>query len=112
MDSHDHGDQTLPHLIENIRQRLSSFPADKLEFEEKLLASGYRDKDESHYAQQSFQVRKVRAFRIDENFPKLTHDSIPEGIVEATYQINLGTVALQALTFDDLMLAVSSSQND
>lgn len=112
MDSHDHGDQTLPHLVTDIRQRLSSFPADRLEFEEKLLESGYRDKDETNYAQQSFQVRKVRAFRVDESFPKLTHDSIPEGIVEATYQINLGTVALQSLTFDDLMLAVSSSQND
>ncbi|CCG97159.1 hypothetical protein MARHY3705 [Marinobacter nauticus ATCC 49840] len=112
MDSHDHGDQTLPHLVKEIRQRLSSFPAYRLEFEEKLLESGYRDKDESNYAQQSFQVRKVRAFSVDENFPKLTHDSIPEGIVEATYQINLGTVALQALTFDDLMRAVSSNQND
>lgn len=112
MDSHDHGEQTLPHLIKSIRQRLSLFPADRLEFEEKLLASGYRDKDETHYSQQSFQVRKVRAFLIDEKFPKLTHDSIPEGIVEATYQVNLGTVAQQAISFDDLMLAVSSNQND
>ncbi|OOV87319.1 PD-(D/E)XK motif protein [Oceanospirillum linum] len=112
MDSHDHGDQTLPHLVKNIRQRLSSFPAYRLEFEEKLLASGYRDKDESHYSQQSFQVRKVRSFCVDDNFPKLTHNSIPEGIVEATYQINLGTVALQALTFDELILAISSNQND
>lgn len=109
MDSHDHGEQTLPHLVKSIRQRLSLFPADRLVFEEKLLASGYRDKDETHYSQQSFQVRKVRAFRVDENLPKLTHDSIPEGIVEATYQINLGTVAQQALSFDDFMLAVSSN---
>ncbi|WP_029655104.1 PD-(D/E)XK motif protein [Marinobacter daepoensis] len=112
MDSHDHGEQTLPHLIKSIRQRLSLFPAERLEFEEKLLASGYRDKDETHYSQQSFQVRKVRAFLIDKKFPKLTHDSIPEGIVEATYQVNLGTVAQQALSFDDFMLAVSSNQND
>lgn len=112
MDSHDHGDQTLPHLVKNIRQRLSSYPAYRLEFEEKLLASGYRDKDESHYSQQSFQVRKVRSFCVDDNFPKLTHNSIPEGIVEATYQINLGTAALQALTFDELILAISSNQND
>lgn len=112
MDSHDHGEQTLPHLARSIRQRLSLFPADRLEFEEKLLASGYRDRDEAHYSRQSFQVRKVRAFLVDENFPKLTHDSIPEGIVEATYQINLGTVARQALSFADFMLAVSSNQND
>lgn len=112
MDSHDHGDQTLPHLVKGIRKRLSSFPADRLEFEEKLLASGYRDKDESHYARQSFQVRKFLAFCVDEKFPKLTHDSVPEGVVEATYRINLGKVALQALTFDDLMLAVLSNDND
>lgn len=112
MDSHDYGEQTLPHLIKSIRQRLSLFPPDRLEFEEKLLASGYRDKDETHYSQQSFQVRKVRAFLIDEKFPKLTQDSIPEGIVEATYQVNLGSVAQQALSFDDFMLAVSSNQYD
>lgn len=112
MDSHDHGEQTLPHLVQTIRQRLATFPAELPEFEEKLLASGYRDRDETHYSQQSFQVRKVRAFRIDKNFPKLTHDSIPEGIVEATYQVNLGTVAQLALSFEDLMLAVSSNQND
>lgn len=112
MDSHDHGEQTLPHLIKSIRQRLSRFPAERLEFEEKLLATGYRDKDKTHYSQQSFQVRKVRAFPIDEKFPRLTHDSIPEGIVEATYQVNLGTVARQALPFEDFMLAVSSNQND
>lgn len=112
MDSHDHGEQTLPHLVKSIRQRLSPFPADRLEFEEKLLASGYRDRDETQYAQQSFQVRKIRVFRVDENFPKLTHDSIPEGVVEATYQVNLGTVAQQVLSFDDFILAVSSNQND
>jgi len=112
MDSHDHGEQTLPYLVQSIRQRLSPSPADRLVFEEKLLASGYRDRDETYYSQQSFQVRKVRAFKVDENFPKLTHDSIPEGIVEATYQINLGTVAQQAISFDDFMLAVSSNQND
>lgn len=112
MDSHDLGEQTLPHLIKSIRQRLSLFPEDRLEFEEKLLASGYRDKDESHYSQQSFQVRKVRVFLIDEKFPKLTQDSTPEGIVEATYQVNLGSVAQQDLSFDDFMLAVLSNQND
>lgn len=112
MDSHDHGEQTLPHLVDAIRQRVSAFPADRLEFEEKLLAAGYRDRDETHYSQQSFQVRKVRAFHVDDSFPKLTHDLIPEGITEATYQINLGTVAEQALSFDDFMLAVSSNQND
>ncbi|WP_445005134.1 PD-(D/E)XK motif protein [Halomonas mongoliensis] len=112
MDSHDHGEQTLPHLVKSIRQRLSMLPSDRLEFEEKLLASGYRDKDESHYAQQSFQVRKVRAFIVDENFPKLTHDSVPTGIVAANYQINLGAVALKSLTFEDFILAVSSNQND
>lgn len=112
MDSHDHGEQTLPHVVKSIRQRLSRFTADRLVFEEKLLASGYRDKDESNYVEQSFQVRKVRAFSVDESFPKLTYDSIPEGIVEATYQINLGKVSLQALTFDELILAISSNQND
>ena len=45
MDSHDHGEQTLPHLVQTIRQRLATFPADRPEFEEKLLASGYRDRD-------------------------------------------------------------------
>lgn len=109
MDSHDHGEHTLPHLVKSIRLRLSISPADRLEFEEKLLASGYRDKDENHYSRQSFQVRRVRVFRVDANFPKLTHDSIPEGIVEATYQINLGKVAQQAISFDDFMLAVSSN---
>lgn len=112
MDSHDHGDRTLPHLVKRMRQRLSAFPVERLEFEEKLLASGYRDKDEAHYSQQSFQVRKVRAFRVGESFPKLTHDSIPDGIVEATYQVNLGALVQQSLSFDEFMLAVSSNQND
>lgn len=112
MDSHDHGEQTLPHLVNSIRKRLSSLPSDRLEFEEKLLASGYRDKDETYYTQQSFQVRKVRIFNVDENFPKLTHNSIPNGVVEATYQIDLGAVTTQALSLEDLILEISSNYND
>lgn len=112
MDSHDYGEQTLPHLVENLRQRLSLFPTERLEFEEKLLASGYRDKDESHYNQQSFQIRKVRVFLVDKSFPKLTQDSTPDGIVGATYQVNLGTVAGHVLPFGDLISVLSSNQDD
>lgn len=112
MDSHDHGDQTLPLLVRGIRELLAIHPVDRLEFEEKILQSRYRDTDGPHYAKQSFVIRKVRVFPVDENFPKLTHTTVPEAVLEATYKISLGSVASRALSFDNFMLAVSSNKND
>jgi hypothetical protein len=111
-DAHDQGTHSLPDMVADTRALLSEFPASKLEFDEKLLKSGYRDKDEDHYINPSYQVRKIKVFNVDENFPRLTSYSVPDGIFDVGYKVNLASVNSKSLSFDELLTDIRGPSND
>lgn len=55
---------------------------------DRLIASGYRDAHAQHYVRR-FARAEFRALRVGAGFPRLTPNSVPFGVVRATYDIDI-----------------------
>lgn len=55
-----------------------------------LWAAGYVDRDE--YAQIHFVSRAPLFYDCNEEFPRITRDRLPTGIIECTYQVSIGAI--------------------
>lgn len=86
----DHA-KSLGMLVDSIANHLSPAHRDVLEFQRKLLLSGY-DPD-ADYVDESFSLDRRIAYRVSEKFPKLVRRDVPDGIVEAQYDISCGHLA-------------------
>jgi len=78
-------------FIENIRKMLEQNPSAYFAFEQKLVNLGYVDK--KAYEEIYFTIHGPRYFVVDNSFPKLTTDSVPNGIIKAKYDVSLSCVA-------------------
>lgn len=81
------GAVTATILIERLRERLIEDPAAANEFESRLAAAGWHN----HPDHQAFAVLvvSVEHYVVDVDFPRLTRDLVPQGVLEAKYEIAL-----------------------
>ncbi len=82
---------TVPELVERIRTALGE-TAERLIFEEKLLALGYHDVHRDKYESRRFIVHGHRIFHVRQGFPRLTSD-LPQGVGDVSYAVILSTCA-------------------
>lgn len=83
-------DNTLPKLICEIRKKIKdSASGVSLDFEEKLLLSGYFDKHEEQYSFRSYSEREIVFYDVKDGFPRLLEDDLPAGVTNASYEISL-----------------------
>jgi hypothetical protein len=81
--------ETLPAMIAGIRSSLAVADAGAaIGFDTSLIEAGYLDIHADAY-QQSFLVRQVRWFKVDETFPRLTRRSVAHGVSEASYSVSI-----------------------
>ena len=95
---------TLGLLVDSIAQRLSSTHRDLLEFQRKLLLSGYDPA--ADYVDESFSLDQRVAYRVTDDFPKLVHTNVPEGVISAQYDISCGHLTdfeIRNTDFEDLI---------
>jgi hypothetical protein len=82
--------QALPGLVELLRQRLrQTFPDGIPELDQRLMDAGYVDAHARLYEGRLLSVRAVRFFRVTEGFPRLRPSSVPHGVVDASYAVDL-----------------------
>lgn len=81
---------TLNSLVLRLEGSLSSSPDALALFRERLLGAGYVE--DEHYDGVAFETLLAENLNVTESFPKLTLDSVPEGIVSASYVISLEAV--------------------
>lgn len=82
--------RTLPGLVELIRQHLrQSFPDGIAELDQRLMDAGYIDAHARLYEGRQLSVRAVRFFRVSDGFPRLRPSSVPHGVVDASYAVDL-----------------------
>lgn len=80
----------LPGLVAEIRRDLTAAaPAALRSFQDTLLASGYADVDADLYIARTFQTVSMRFCRVTSQFPRLVRADAPDGIVEASYRIDM-----------------------
>ena len=77
---------TLPELIESIRNILRD-EAELDDFESRLLSVNYIEA--SDYSSYVYVFNGARFFRVREGFPKIEAESIPEGVSDLKYMIEL-----------------------
>ncbi len=76
---------SLGALVHAIGCELASSHRDQLEFQRKLLLSGFDPG--ADYVDETFSLDRRTAFRVSEGFPRLVRGQVPEGITEARYEI-------------------------
>jgi hypothetical protein len=80
--------QTLPKLIETIREKIKkSSPETGIDFEEKLLGAGYQGKHYEQYFNRTYSERELIFFQIKNGFPRLLEKTLPKGITKVSYEL-------------------------
>jgi hypothetical protein len=80
---------SLPEHVKILRTKITATsPGSLAVFDEKLLRAGYLDIDAPLYAETLFIRESIQYYAVDGNFPKITRQSIPTAIVDASYSID------------------------
>lgn len=80
----------LPGLVEETTCELAAAtPASVRAFQDTLLAAGYADIDAELYVAQLFRTLSLRLCRVSASFPRFVRAGAPQGIVEATYSLDV-----------------------
>lgn len=74
-------------LINKIRDDLANDHDSRQVFEDKLLSVGYVPRAE--YDLPLLKENSLVAFKVENNFPKITPDMLNEGVHEVSYEITL-----------------------
>jgi hypothetical protein len=80
--------QSLSEKIKEIRELVSTAPADLAVLNERLLRTGYLDADAKHYDGLRPVMYELYGFTVADEFPRLTTSSVPNGIVDGSYAID------------------------
>lgn len=97
--SHTDG-ETLPVIIESIRNRLSE--SYKSLFEEKLFQYGYIPSCEDRYTL-GFHMRSHQTYKVEDDFPNIVPDNLDNGISEVTYSLDLNACTYFAVEWNDIL---------
>jgi hypothetical protein len=95
---------SLGTLVDSIGGELASSHRDQLEFQRKLLLSGFDPS--ADYVDETFSLDRRTAFRVSEGFPRLVRGQVPEGITEARYDIACSQVndyAIHPADFEEMI---------
>lgn len=83
--------ESLPNIVDEIKEIVKNDTDAKLEFEELLIKVGYLEEFEAEYLNYGFQILNGPEFYIvDNEFPRIVRsNNLPEGISNVGYMLNL-----------------------
>ncbi len=103
---------TLPSIVTRLRQRLATLtPAAKL-FDDRLCQAGYLDEHAFRYERVGFVIKNIFAFKVDDTFPKLTGNGLPDGVGDLKYSVLLDCCKEAEVHFDVMMHSIMEAMND
>jgi hypothetical protein len=80
--------QSLPELVASIRQTVSASQEAARLFNDKVIAAGYLSAHEGSYPRK-FVATPPRVVEVKDGFPRLTRGTVPSGITDAKYSLDL-----------------------
>jgi hypothetical protein len=95
--------ETLPGLIQYLREILGDESLLAEAFEDALLKAGYLNAHAEKYSNRRFAVRKELTFRIKEGFPAIVERDLPQGTGNVAYDLSLA--ACQPFSVDPTEMA-------
>ena len=78
-------------MVSDLRQSFEHSQSATHEFNSRLAAAGYIDNQA--YEKICFHVGDIRLFEVRDSFPRLTRRSLPDGVLDARYDIELTACA-------------------
>jgi hypothetical protein len=99
--------RTLRMVVERLRQLLASSPSAVAIFEERLLAAGYVEPSASPFDSYGFTPRFRRSFHVANGFPRLLEASLPHGISDVCYTLNLAGCGPFEVTAEIVTVAIN-----
>lgn len=94
---------TLPDLIDEIREVIGE--GDDLCFGRSLLMAGYESAFAEEYTRRFIEA-DIRAYRMDQHFPRLTRSAVPLAVKAAKYDLDLDLVGAPTAELDEIHLAL------
>ncbi|RXT14888.1 PD-(D/E)XK motif protein [Ammoniphilus sp. CFH 90114] len=91
----------LNQIIYDIKSLLVSSPNLLQEFESKLFFAGFIESQSSEYLT-GYILRKVEAFEVTNGFPRILGESLPNGVGNITYTVELSTCGEFQRPFHDI----------
>lgn len=88
--------QSLPELVASIRQTVSASQEATRLFNDKVIAAGYFSAHEGSYPRK-FVATPPRVVEVKAGFPRLTRGTVPSGITEAKYSLDLESLLSQSI---------------
>lgn len=104
--------ETLPKIIDDIRKFIEIKNGSIYEFETQLFKSGYLDKHRDRYQKVGYHDRKIKIFRINEGFPRITESDLKPGIGDVNYSIDLAVCNRYRINKEDLITDIGLINND
>lgn len=92
----------LPQHIDAVRLLLDADQEAVAALEGKLLAAGYHQALAPHYKQQ-FSYLLTSFYEVNGDFPRLTKRSIPAGVIDAQYRIEIDSTKFRNLPLDEIL---------
>ena len=99
--------QTLPEAVFKVRDFVMAELEVKQVLDDRLLASGYRDSHAHHYVRRLLPV-EMRSLEVGSGFPRLTPSSVPLGVTEARYEIDIDRVPTESVEFRTALQALGA----
>jgi hypothetical protein len=81
---------SLADLIDVLRSELPAGPR-YLQFENRLLDAGWLDTHRERYSDDRYILTRRRCYVVDDRFPRLTADDLPQGVENISYSLDLTT---------------------
>lgn len=97
--------ETLPEIVNNLRSSFSNNP----DFERLLFEAGYLDIHAQKYAQPGYSNQTTTFYKVESSFPRLTPSTLPDGILEVEYAIQLSKCRDFTLAESEVLNRIRSS---
>ena len=91
LDPEAQGGESLPELVDRLRQDLMSFGVAMTTFDDQLIRAGYLEIHRSHYESAHY-VPSSLLFQIQNGFPRIVSSDLPPGITHTAYDLELVAV--------------------
>jgi hypothetical protein len=94
--------RTLKNLVSALRTAIKAKNPVALDiFEERLLASGFVDSEQSSFDSFGFTERKRQCFEVSGDFPRIVESDLLRGVSEVRYVVNLAAALSHSVPFSD-----------
>jgi hypothetical protein len=102
--------ESLPVIVEDLRQQLASEGVALEMFNDRLLDAGYLDSHAPRFECRRFALRGEMTFRVEGGFPCVTERDLPEGIGDVSYALSLPACRPFAVKISELLAMLTAKE--